>query len=171
MKQFEGKIDQHAILDLEEGYEQGFIVMKNFIHVNPTALDVANQYFYAKEKNYLTKEDDANYNNRWLQFRGDFIGDFKWTHEYMKEHYGISQSHIYANWRQDGHHYGRHKDEMDVIIVQMWNEVAYCVESPYGEKKHHSYTLQPGDAIYIRNGTWHTPVVFGERATMSFSWG
>jgi len=60
---------------------------------------------------------------------------------------------------------------MDVIIVQMWNEIAYCVESPYGEKKHHSYTLQPGDAIYIRNGTWHTPVVFGERATMSFSWG
>ena len=59
MKQFEGKVDQHAILDLEEGYEQGFIVMKNFIHVNPTALDIANQYFYAKEKNYLTKEDDA----------------------------------------------------------------------------------------------------------------
>ena len=89
----------------------------------------------------------------------------------MKQHYGTSQSHIYANWKQDGHHYGRHKDQMDVIIVQMWNEVAYCVESPYGENKHHSYSLRPGDAIYIRNGTWHTPVVFGERATMSFSWG
>ena len=171
MKQFEGKVDQHAILDLEEGYEQGFKILRNFIQVNPTALEVAEQYYYSKKKNYLTKENEANHNNRWLQFRGDFRGQFKYVAEYMKQHYGTSQSHIYANWKQDGHHYGRHKDQMDVIIVQMWNEVAYCVESPYGENKHHSYSLRPGDAIYIRNGTWHTPVVFGERATMSFSWG
>ena len=33
-----------------------------------------------------------------------------------------------------------------------------------------SYVLKPGDAIYIHNGTWHTPVIFGERMTLSFGW-
>ena len=88
----------------------------------------------------------------------------------MTSLYGVKNAHVYANWIKHGHQYGRHNDKMDVIIVQMWNNVSYCVESPYGEKKHTSYTLQPGDAIYIRAGTWHTPIIYGERATMSFSW-
>ena len=57
---------------------------------------------------------------------------------------------------------------MDVILFQVWNEVAYTVES---ENQHNSFTLSPGDAIYIRNGVYHTPVILGERMTMSFSWG
>ncbi|NCX71275.1 MAG: hypothetical protein EBW86_12010, partial [Rhodobacteraceae bacterium] len=63
--------------------------------------------------------------------------------------------------------YGRHKDTMDVIIVQMWNKVAYTVES---ETRHSSFTLSPGDALYIKAGVYHTPIVLEERATMSFSW-
>ena len=85
-----------------------------------------------------------------------------------RKRYKFSQQHVYANWIRDGHNYGRHKDAMDVIILQVWNEVAYTVES---ENQHNSFTLSPGDAIYIRNGVYHTPVILGERMTMSFSWG
>ena len=117
---------------------------------------------------YLTKDDQANYNNRWLQFRGDFHPTCERIAKYMKKRYKFSQQHVYANWIRDGHNYGRHKDAMDVIILQVWNEVAYTVES---ENQHNSFTLSPGDAIYIRNGVYHTPVILGERMTMSFSWG
>ncbi len=156
---------------LKLGWEEGFEYIPNLIDVGPTALEVTQQYLFAKENNWLTKNDPANYNNRWLQFTGKFKGQFDMTLNFMKQRYGVKLGHIYANWVKHGHQYGRHNDDMSVIIVQMWNSVSYCVESPYGEKKHTSYTLQPGDAIYIRAGTYHTPIIYGERATMSFSWG
>lgn len=156
---------------IEEGYANGFIYMPKFINVSHTALDVANQYFYSKQNNLLTKENEATYNNRWLQFRGPFIEKTKGVVEKTNRMLGTTNAHIYANWIKDGHHYGRHKDDMDVVIVQVWNKVAYCCESPYGGKMHHSYVLEPGDAIYIRAQTWHTPIIFGERMSISFSWG
>ena len=169
MKQFEGKIKADPTI-IEDGYEQGFIYIPQLIQVNPTALEVVEQYQYARSNGWITKDDAANYNNRWLQFKGQFLGAFESTRKVMTSLYGVKNAHVYANWIKHGHQYGRHNDDMDVIIVQMWNNVSYCVESPYGEKKHTSYTLQPGDAIYIRAGTWHTPIIYGERATMSFSW-
>ena len=154
--------------ELMEGHEWGFKVFRNLLDVNLTALDVADAYYYAKKKGYLTKDDQANYNNRWLQFRGEFHPTCERIAKYMKKRYKFSQQHVYANWIRDGHNYGRHKDAMDVIILQVWNEVAYTVES---ENQHDSFVLSPGDAIYIRNGVYHTPVILGERMTMSFSWG
>ena len=85
----------------------------------------------------------------------------------MQLHFNIRNAHVYANWKMDGHNYGRHKDTMDVILVQMWNKTAYTVES---ENQHNSFTLSPGDALYIRSGVYHTPIILEERATMSFSW-
>jgi len=170
MKQFEGKVKDEVLGDIEKGYEQGFVYLPQLISVNPTALEVVEQYQYARSRGWLTKNDEANFNNRWLQFTGKFLGAFETTRKVMTNLYGVKNAHIYANWIKHGHQYGRHNDDMDVIILQMWNSVSYCVESVHGEKKHTSYTLQPGDAIYIRAGTWHTPIIYGERATMSFSW-
>ena len=171
MKQFEGKVKDEVLGDIEKGYEQGFVYLPQLISVNPTALEVVEQYQYARSRGWLTKNDEANFNNRWLQFTGKFLGAFETTRKVMTNLYGVKNAHIYANWIKHGHQYGRHNDDMDVIILQMWNSVSYCVESVHGEKKHTSYTLQPGDAIYIRAGTYHTPIIYGERATMSFSWG
>ena len=153
--------------ELMEGHDWGFKVFRNLLDVNLTALDVVDAYYYAKKKGYLTKDDKANYNNRWLQFRGEFHPTCERIAKYMKKRYKFSQQHVYANWIRDGHNYGRHKDAMDVIILQVWNEVAYTVES---ENQHDSFVLSPGDAIYIRHGVHHTPVILGERMTMSFSW-
>lgn len=152
---------------IKYGNEWGFGLKRQLCKPNPTALEVVQQYTYAQKNKFLSKDDEINYNNRWLQFEGDFIGQFRKTFDFMKKQFGVKDAHIYANWVMDGHHYGRHKDTMDVIIVQMWNKVAYTVES---ESRHSSFTLSPGDALYIKAGVYHTPIVLGERATMSFSW-
>jgi ribosomal protein L16 Arg81 hydroxylase len=152
---------------LTESYEWGFGIHRQIYRPNPTALEVVDQYQWAKKHNWLTKEDEANYNNRWLQFVGDYCGQFSQCQNFMNTHFGCTESHIYGNWKTDGHNYGRHIDDMDVILVQMWNRTAYTVES---DKQHSSFTLSPGDALYIRAGVYHTPIILEERATMSFSW-
>lgn len=143
-KQFKNKVIDKYLPQINDGYDWGFKLIRGLVKPDPTALEVVQQYQFAKTNNWLDKEDDANYNNRWLQFRGDFQGQFKKTSDFMIRNFGIDQSHIYASWIKDGHSYGRHCDTMDVIIVQMWNEIAYCVES---ENQHTSYTLSPGDAL------------------------
>lgn len=150
-----------------EGHDWGFKVFRNILDINHTALDVADAYYYAKKKKYLTKDDEANYNNRWLQFKGEFHPTSEKIAKYIKKRYKLKNQHIYANWIKDGHNYGRHNDQMDVLILQVWNDIAYTVES---ENQHNSFVLSPGDAIYIRNGVYHTPIILGERMTMSFSW-
>ena len=158
---------------LMEGHEAGFKVFRNIVQLDITALDVAEQYYHCKKIGVLVKEDSANYNNRWfcpnlkLKDTTKRIGKI---FNYIQQQYRTSQCDIYASWVRDGHSYGRHNDEMDVLILQVWNEMAYTVESPFGEKAHTAFTLSPGDALYIRNGTYHTPVILGERMTMSFSW-
>ena len=155
---------------LISGYEEGYVLIRNYMPVDHTALDVANQYMYARDRNLLTKQNAATYNNRWLQFQSGFIEKTKEVVDKVYNDIGASKCHIYANWVENGHQYGRHSDGMDVLILQAWNTIAYCVESTVGGKGHTAFTLRPGDAIYIRAGTWHTPVIFGERMSLSFSW-
>ena len=155
----------------DEGKKNGFEFMPNWIDIGQyTALDVCEQYQHAKSYKYLSKDDEANYNNRWLQFRGDFVGRTNEIVQRVRQRIQSTETHVYANWIENGHQYGRHNDAMPVLIVQLWNNISYCVESEIGEEKHTAYVLKPGDAIYIHNGTWHTPVIFGERMTLSFGW-
>ena len=158
--------------DLKEGHDSGFKVFRDLVDLDITALDVAEQYFHAEKQKVLVKQDKINYNNRWFQPNcSDCTKRIQRIYNYISKQYKTRQCDIYANWVRDGHSYGRHNDTMDVLILQVWNEIAYCIESPYGDKQHISYTLAPGDAIYIRAGTYHTPIILGERMTMSFSWG
>jgi len=155
--------------DLKEGHDHGFKVFRELVDLDITALDVAEQYFHAEKQKALIKQDKINYNNRWFQPNcSDCTKRIQRISNYISKQYKTGQCDIYANWIRDGHNYGRHNDTMDVLILQIWNEMAYCVES---ENQHASYTLAPGDAIYIRAGTYHTPIILGERMTMSFSWG
>lgn len=154
--------------DLKEGHDHGFKVFRNLVDLDITAMDAAEQYFLAKKQDQLIKEDKANYNNRWFQpCYSNGTKRIERIYNYISKQYKTTQCDIYANWIRDGHNYGRHNDKMDVLILQLWNDMAYCVES---EKQHSSYTLSPGDAIYIKNGVYHTPIILGERMTMSFSW-
>ena len=158
--------------ELLEGWHQGFKIFRQVVQTNDhhTALNVADAFYYAKKRKYLTKNDETNYNNRWLQFTGDFHPDTQKIADYFKKRYKFSQQHIYANWKENGFNFGRHNDSMDVLIYQLWGKVGYCVESPYGDEAHISYVLAPGDAIYIRAGTYHTPIIHEQRMSLSFSW-
>ena len=161
------KSDKHLKF-LKESFKKGHGIWRNICNPTPTALEVVQQYEHLREVGNLTKDDEANYNNRWLCFEDDeYIGQFNKTYQFMNKVFAVRSAHCYANWIRDGHNYGRHKDTQDVLLVQMWNETAYTVESM---GVHTSYTLSPGDCLYIRAHAYHTPVILGERATMSFSW-
>tara|TARA_R110000796_G_scaffold3035_16_gene11653 strand:- start:5416 stop:5895 length:480 start_codon:yes stop_codon:yes gene_type:complete len=153
----------------EKGRQQGFEYLPAFHPIDHTGLDVSEQYWYAKKYKYLTKDDEANYNNRWLQFNGNWVGKTEDVVKKIRSRINADEAHIYASWIANGHQYGRHNDNMSVLIVQVWNSMAYCVESEIGDKQHTSFVLNPGDALYIHRGTWHTPVIYGERMTLSFS--
>ena len=155
----------------EKGQKHGFEFLPNWLEgVDHTALDVVEQYQHAKEHKYLAKDNAANYNNRWLQVSGTFIGKTKILVDRVRQSIDAKDAHIYANFVKHGNQYGRHNDPMSVLIVQVWNSIAYCVESEIGDKQHTSFILNPGDAIYIHKGTWHTPIISEERMTLSFSW-
>ncbi len=156
--------------EIEKHYDWGFGVLRNFYNVDHSALDVADQYYHANSTGHISKNDSANHNNRWMQFSGSFIGKSREVVDTLKANYSFKNAHVYANWVTDGHNYGRHTDVMDVIILQMWGETAYCCESVYGEKAHSSCTLKQGDAIFIRNGVYPTPIILDERMSISFSW-
>tara|TARA_B100001778_G_scaffold278328_1_gene242267 strand:- start:943 stop:1479 length:537 start_codon:yes stop_codon:yes gene_type:complete len=170
--QFDSLKGSDVFNGLVVGHDAGFRLYRNLLDLDITALDVAEQYYHAEKQKALVKQDKVNYNNRWFQPNCvDCTKRIQKIYNYISRQYKTKQCDIYASWVRDGHSYGRHKDTMDVLILQVWNEMAYCIESPYGEKQHTSFTLSPGDAIYIRSGVYHTPIILGERMTMSFSWG
>ena len=117
--------------ELLEGWQQGFKVFPQLLETKDhhTALNVADAFYYAKKKKYLTKNDKINFNNRWLQFNGEFHPDTQRIADYFKKKYKLVNQHIYANWKANGFNFGRHNDKMDVLIYQVWGPVAYCVES------------------------------------------
>ena len=152
----------------EQGMIEGFEYIPNFIKASHTALDVCDQYYHAKRRKFLSMDD---YCNRWIQFKGSFVGNTANTVKEVETKLNRPLvAHVYANWIANGLTFGRHRDSMSVLIVQVWNNIGYCVESCIGNKKHVSYVLQPGDALYVHKGTWHTPIVFSERMSLSFSW-
>ena len=170
MRQIDPGVNGSRFSEIEQHYDWGFGVLRNFHPVSHTALDVVDQYKFAEKNKWLSKNDAANYNNRWLQFTGAFQGKTKQVVDKLTKEYQFTNAHIYANWIENGHNYGRHTDEMDVIILNLWGQTAYCCESVYGDKAHSSAVINPGDAIFIRAGTHHTPIILGQRMSVSFSW-
>ena len=108
MRQIDPGANGSRFSEIEKHYEWGFGVLRDFYPVTHTALDVVEQYKFAEENNWLSKNDAVNYNNRWLQFSGRFKGKTKQIVDSLIKEYKFNNSHIYANWIQDGHNYGRH---------------------------------------------------------------
>ena len=76
----------------------------------------------------------------------------------------ISVMHTYVSFSESSSTFGRHCDEVDVLIVQSIG----CVSYKFDDGK--IVTLNPGDSLYIKRGVYHEPVVHGPRVTLSFSW-
>lgn len=78
---------------------------------------------------------------------------------------GMKEYHTYISFCDNAPTFGRHNDDSDVIIVPVIGTVSYDVEGlglGYVD-------LDPGDLLYIPKYCYHTPRVYGPRATLSFS--
>jgi hypothetical protein len=77
---------------------------------------------------------------------------------------GVKILHIYTSFSQSPPTFGRHCDDVDVLIVQSFGKVKYKFDDGS------IVEMNPGDAIHIPKGIYHNPVVFEPRITLSFSW-
>ena len=77
---------------------------------------------------------------------------------------GITEMHVYTSFGFDSSSYGKHKDTMDVLIVQSIGTMIYKFDNDI------KYTLDPGDSVFIPKGEYHEPFILEPRVTLSFSW-
>ena len=83
--------------------------------------------------------------------------------EHMKLNYGMGDFHQYVSLSGGSSTFGRHNDEVNVMIVPVIGDIGYTVDG-LGE-----VFMEPGDILYIPKYVYHEPMVLGPRATLSFS--
>ena len=83
--------------------------------------------------------------------------------DFMWSRYGMREFHQYVSLSAESSTFGRHNDNVDVMIVPIIGKIGYRVDG-LGE-----VDMDPGDVLYIPKYVYHEPVVYGPRATLSFS--
>ena len=83
--------------------------------------------------------------------------------EHMKINYNMRDFHQYVSLCGGSSTFGRHNDEVDVMIVPVIGDIGYTVDG-LGE-----VFMEPGDILYIPKYVYHEPRIFVPRATLSFS--
>jgi|TARA_B100000035_G_scaffold138638_1_gene118143 hypothetical protein len=83
--------------------------------------------------------------------------------EHMKVSYGMREFHQYVSLSGGSSTFGRHNDNVNVMIVPIIGDIGYLVDG-LGE-----VIMEPGDVLYIPKYVYHEPLIFGPRATLSFS--
>lgn len=76
----------------------------------------------------------------------------------------ITVLHVYASLTTQSSTFGRHKDSMDVLLVQAIGETGYRFDDG------RIITLKPNDGLIIKKGIYHEPIISEPRVTLSFSW-
>jgi len=76
--------------------------------------------------------------------------------------------HVYTSLGGNSPTFGRHKDEMDVLIIQSIGQIEYKIDNDTIESD--TITLNPGDGLIIKEGVYHTPIIKELRVTLSFAW-
>ena len=94
-----------------------------------------------------------------------FPGTIQEIFNNIQSEIGIKDLHIYISFGKNSSTIGRHDDPDDVIIVQSIGSVYYSFDDGT------SFTLNPGDSLFIPKGIFHTPITLEPRVTLSFSWG
>ena len=74
----------------------------------------------------------------------------------------VKDMHIYLSLGEHSKTFGRHKDTMDVLIVQSIGNVSYLFDDEV------VIDLFPGDSLYIKSGFYHCPIIKEPRVTLSF---
>ena len=77
--------------------------------------------------------------------------------------------HIYTSFGSNSPTFGKHKDSMDVLIIQSIGQIKYKIDDD-NTMNSDIITLNSGDGIIIKKGVYHTPIIEEPRVTLSFSW-
>lgn len=80
----------------------------------------------------------------------------------VAEKFEVKDLHTYVSFGKNSSNFGRHKDSMDVLIVQAIGSIEYFFDDGS------SYKLEPGDSLFIPKGVYHSPSIIESRATLSF---
>ena len=83
--------------------------------------------------------------------------------KYMNTQYGMVEFHQYISFNIQSSTFGNHDDTDDVIIVPIIGRIGYNVNG-LGKVE-----MNPGDMLYIPKYVHHEPILYGSRATLSFS--
>ena len=83
--------------------------------------------------------------------------------DHMKISYGMREFHQYVSLSGNATTFGRHNDNVNVMIVPIIGDIGYNVDG-LGE-----VFMEPGDILFIPKYVYHAPKVLGPRATLSFS--
>ena len=76
--------------------------------------------------------------------------------------------HVYTSFGGGSQTFGRHDDEVNVLIAQSIGRVGYRIDNNKGDFE--DVYLDPGDGIIIKKGVFHAPIIGEPRVTLSFSW-
>ena len=74
---------------------------------------------------------------------------------------GDTEMDVYISFTGGAESFDKHKDTDDVLIVQAIGRMKYTLDK--------DYILNPGDALFIPEGTYHAPTILEPRVTLSFS--
>lgn len=91
-----------------------------------------------------------------------YTGNIHRTVNNLKKHYNFKNMHMYISFGKYSTTFGRHKDEVDVLIVQSIGKTSYKFDNGY------VCELSPGDSLFIPKGVYHKPVVLEQRVSLSF---
>ena len=73
---------------------------------------------------------------------------------------------VYISFTGGAESFGKHKDTDDVLIVQAIGRMKYIL---YNHEIPQEFILNPGDSLFIPEGTYHDPKILEPRVTLSFS--
>jgi len=139
---------------------------------------LSNKYDYCKDITWkdIIKKIENEFQNCSLKFlvsrehAPSFVlhnrylpGSIQRAYDKVKEFEGIDEMHIYTSLGGGSPTFGKHKDDVDVLIIQSVGRMAYVIEDK-------EYLLNPGDGLVIPCGVYHSPLVIEPRITLSFSW-
>ena len=130
---------------------------------NITWDDVIKKISYESSKMVVIHENSSP-NPPTFFLMGDYypetIGE---TFEVVNKDSGVEVMHMYTSFGNNSMTFGNHCDPVDVLLVQAKGSTSYRCDDV-------TYTLNPGDSLFIPKEFYHEPIVSGPRVTLSFSW-
>tara|TARA_R110001583_G_scaffold64703_3_gene187481 strand:+ start:824 stop:1261 length:438 start_codon:yes stop_codon:yes gene_type:complete len=100
----------------------------------------------------------------WVLTTPELPHTLKAAFDEVKKTDDITVLHVYASLTAQSSTFGRHKDTMDVLLVQAIGETGYRFDDG------RTINLKPNDGLIIKKGVYHEPIISEPRVTLSFSW-